>query len=282
MHTLLAEVDQFAVGPVAGVLAGQHGDGRRHDRQADVRQVGARSWHQAAQRLRCLDAAFPHVQMRVGAIADVGVHQLDVGRRHIGVQIVGRDDRHLIADHAADHGQQRALGIVVVHGQSSAVQHAVNAVEFAGCAQVGLPLRHHAVEEFLRHRPVRLGHRQQTGFRLPGAGRVHVGDEAGHLPQHHRRGRPCIGQHGVAAEQGPRAKVGFEGDRREAIAFDGKPQQGNARAGHAAIPICSAIRPWLSTRCRSSPARWFHPAGSSPAASNCPKPATTWADVGST
>ena len=39
-HALLAEIDHLAVRPLVRVLAGQHADGRRHDRQADAREIG--------------------------------------------------------------------------------------------------------------------------------------------------------------------------------------------------------------------------------------------------
>ena len=53
-HALLAEIDHLAVRPLVRVLAGQHADGGRHDRQADAREVGLRARQQPAQHLRRL------------------------------------------------------------------------------------------------------------------------------------------------------------------------------------------------------------------------------------
>ena len=110
------------------------------------------------------------------------------------------DDRHLWADDAADQTEQRALGVVVLGGEAGAVQHEIDAVEPAGPGQASLPLLHQAVEEALVDRAVRFGHRQQDWHRLPGAGRIHGGDEAGHLAQHARGGRSGLGDHVGAAE----------------------------------------------------------------------------------
>ena len=45
-----------------------------------------------------------------------------------------------------------------------------------------------------------------------------------------------------AAQQGARGEVGLGRDRGEAIAFDGKAQQGNTRRHHKVTPSNSAIR----------------------------------------
>ncbi len=99
-----------------------------------------------------------------------------------------------------------------------------------------LPFRHHAVEERLLHRAVRLGHRQQERHRLPGAGGVHVGDEAGQFAQHARRGGARVGQHRVAAQQRAAGEVRLRRDRGEAVALDGEAQQGDARTAHSVTP----------------------------------------------
>ena len=222
--------------------------------------------------------------MRIGAIADIRVHQIDIGVGHIGVQVVGRDDRDVLADDLADHRQQGALGVVIVHGQARAVQHAIHPVERTGGAQVLLPLRHHPVEEFLRHRPVRLGHREQAGHRVPRPGRVHFGHEARHFTQHHGRGGAGIREHDGTAKQRAGLKVGLIGDRRETVAFDRESQKGDARVarGHATIPMSPAIRPVALRPLPVSTSTVVSFAPIVPLSNNIPNPATTWADVGST
>ena len=167
--------------------------------------------------------------MWVGAVADVGVHKFDVGVRDVGVQVVAGDHRHVVADDAAHQGEQRAFGIVVVRREPCAMQHAIDAVERPGVAQAVLPFRHHAIEERLLHRAVRLGHRQQERHRFPGAGGIHVGDEAGQFAQHVGSGRARVRHHRVAAQQGARGEVLLRRGGGEAVALDGEAQQCDAR-----------------------------------------------------
>jgi hypothetical protein len=104
-HALLAEVDQFAVWPVGGVLAGQLGHRRRHDRQPDAGQEGTRAVEQPTQQGGRLGAALAHVEMRVGAVADEAVQQRDIGIGDIGMQVEAGDHGRVVADDAADQGQ---------------------------------------------------------------------------------------------------------------------------------------------------------------------------------
>ncbi len=87
----LAELDHLGIG--AG--GGQHRHRRRHDRQAQAHPLGPGAGEQFAQRRRRLGAALAHVEMRVGAVADKGVDQIDHAVGDIGVEVEGRDDRHV-------------------------------------------------------------------------------------------------------------------------------------------------------------------------------------------
>ena len=66
-----------------------------------------------------------------------------------------------VADDAADQAQQRSFGVVICRRQAGAVQHAIDAVQLAGGAQAGFPLRHQVVEKRLLHRAIWLGHGEQ-------------------------------------------------------------------------------------------------------------------------
>ena len=146
--------------------------------------MGLRPRQQATQDLRRFRAAFAHIQMRVGAVADKGVQQVDIRLRHIRVQIVAGDNRHGIPDDPSDQGEHGAFRIMVIGREAGAMQHAIDAVDRASRSQVGFPPLQQPVEERLLHRAVRFGHGQQRGQRFPGTGRIHVGDETRQLPQH--------------------------------------------------------------------------------------------------
>jgi len=221
-HALLAEVDQFAVRAVGSVLAGQLRHRRRHDRQADAGQESRRAGQQTAQQHGRLGAAFAHVEMGVGAVADEPVQQGDIGVRHIGMQVERGDDRNLRADDAANQAKQRALRIMVPGRQSGAVQHEVDSVQAAGLRQVGLPALHQPIEKLLLHRPVRLGHCQKAGHRLPRAGRIHRSQKAWEFTQHAWCRRSRLGQQRRAADQGAGLEIGLRRDRGEPVAFDGE------------------------------------------------------------
>ena len=279
---LAAEIDQFAVGAVVRVLSGQHRDRWRHDRQAHMGDMGSYAGEQFAHHLRRLGAALAHVHVRVGAIADIGVDGVDIRRRDIGVQIVGGDDLAVGSDEAAHHRQDRAFGVVVLGGQSGAVHDAIDAVQFAGVAQLAFPLRHHASEEGVLHRPVRLGHRQQAGDCLPGAGRIHVRNEPRHLAEHARRGGTCIVQHRLAGEQRLGGEIRLVYDGGEAVAFDGEAQQGDARFAHSCTPSNSAMRGVAFRPVPVSTSTVVWSGVIAPEASSRAKAADTWAQVGST
>ena len=170
--------------------------------------------------------------MRVGAVTDKAVHQIDVGGGDVGVQVVAGDDRHVRTDNAAYQRQDAAFRVMIIGGEPGAVQHAVHAVKPSCRAQPAVPFRHHPIEEHLLDRAVRLRHRQQDRHRLPGAVGIHVGDEAGQFAQHVRCGRPSIVHHRIAAHQRASGEVGLRRNRREAVALDGKAQQRDARPGH--------------------------------------------------
>ena len=241
-HAALAEVDEFPIRAIGRIRTGQHRNGWRDDRQPDISEKRFRAADQPSHDLCGLGATRTHVEMRVGAVADKGVHQFHIGGGHVGMQVVAGDDRDVVAPDAADHGQQRALGVVVLGGQAGAVQHAVDAIECAALGQISLPIFHQALEETRIHRAIGFCHRQQARHWLPGAGGVHVGDETGQLAEHRGGGKAGVGEHGGAAHEGAGLEVLLGGDRCEAVALDGKAQERDARRGHNANSNNSAIR----------------------------------------
>ena len=179
------------------------------------------------------------------------------------MQVVGGDDRHVRARRCARTSASSVpSGSWSSRRQAGAVQHADRRRRAVPPrADPASHCRHHAIEERLLHRPVRLRHRQQDRHRLPRARRVHVGDEAGQFAQHARRGRPRFGQHRVAA--------------RSACARRNRPRSRSAQSGctrwkspaaRCVAPVTarppaaprSAALP--SARCRSAPAPWSAPA----------------------
>ena len=185
---------------------------------------------QVAQHGGRLGAALAHVEMRVGAVADEGVDQIDHAVRDIGVQVVGRDDRHVRPDDPAHPLEQHALGIVLLGRQRRAVGADIDAVDRQRRVQPAL----HRVEQFLEEvvldRPVRLGHRQRDADRLPRPGRVHRRDKARRLGQH-RRGRAArLADDGVAFEIGAGEEMRLRRRRRELVALDREAEEGDAGA----------------------------------------------------
>ena len=120
----------------------------------------------------------------------------------------------------------------------------IDAVQLAGRGEILFPAPHQAVEKRLLHRSVRFGHRQQARHRFPGTRFVHRGHEARQFAEHARRHGAGFDDQLRTADQGAGSKIGFAGDRREAIALDGEAENGDTRSmgGHSAIPISSAIR----------------------------------------
>jgi hypothetical protein len=119
------------------------------------------------------------------------------------------------------------------------MQDEIHPIESAGGAQPVLPALHQLHEEPMLDRTAGFGHRQQDRHRLPGAGGVHVGDEAREFTQHVGRGRAGVFDHGRPLDQGAAMEIGCRGDRGEAVALDREAQEGNARAGHGVNPSLS-------------------------------------------
>jgi hypothetical protein len=202
---------------------------------------------QAAQEGGAFRAALAHVEVGVGAVADEGVDERDVGVGHVGVEVAGADEGQL-AEFGADEGLQGAFGVVEGGGQAGAVEDGVDAVHVsAQGAEAVAPLVHHGLEQGVVHRAVRLGHGEHEGARLPGAGGVHGGNEAGHFAQRLGGRAAGVGDDGLAAQPAALGEILRRGDGGEAVALDGETEQGHARARagkrlgvHASTPSSSA------------------------------------------
>ena len=168
--------------------------------------------------------------MRVRAVADKGVDRIDHAVRHVGVQVEGRDDRHVRPDDAAHQFEQHAFRIVLLGRHRRAVGADIDAVERQRRGQPALDRGEQFLEEVVLDRPVRLAHRQRDADRLPRPGRVHRRDKARRLGQH-RRGRAArLGEDGVALEIGAGEKMRLDRRRRELVALDREAEDGDAGA----------------------------------------------------
>ena len=128
--------------------------------------------------------------------------------------------------------------------EAGAMQHAIDAVERARAAR--RPCSHSAImrsKNGLLHRAVRLGHRQQERHRLPGAGGVHVGDEAGQFAQHARGGgarhRSASPRRAAACARRSRARVAAGAKRLHSME---KPSSAMRGSGHAPPPLAGGGR----------------------------------------
>ena len=231
----LAEIDHLGIRP----LRGEHGDGGCHDRQAAMRADETLALQQPQHEVGALRTARPHVDMRVGPIADEGVVERHVFGRDVAVQIVAAHEGDF-TEYLAHLRLQGAFRVQQFGGQAGAVQHGVATVAItAQRLQPGAPFGHETGENGVLHRPIRLGHGQHDGVRLPRAGLVHGGDEARHFAECGGRGGAGVVHQVVAAEQAAGFEVVQCGRRRPAVALDGKAQQGDARA-HIETPSNSA------------------------------------------
>jgi len=198
------------------------------------------------------------------------------------MKVVGRDDRNRIANDAADQGQQGPFRIMVVLRQSGAVQDTIDTIQRPGGAQTGFAPGHELVEERLVHRSVGFRHGEQNWHRRPRPCLVHVRDEAWELTQHMGRIGTGVRHHRFTRQQGAGRKIGLHRDGREAIALDGKTQQGDPWSGQRRTPSKSAI---LGVAFRPLPVSTSTVVCSGvivPEASSLASAAATWADVGST
>ncbi len=177
--------------------------------------------------------------MRVGAVADKGIDQLDHAVGDIGVQIKARDDRHVRADDTPHGLEEDALGVVLRRRQRRAMRADIDAVE----RRCGLEPARDGVEELgeksVLDRAVGFAHRQRNADRLPGPRRIHRRDKTRRLRQHRRGGSACLREDVVALEVGAGQKMRLRRRRREFVALDREAENGDTRAsglGHGGRP----------------------------------------------
>ncbi len=173
--------------------------------------------------------------MRVGAIADKGIDQIDHAVRDVGVQVEGGDDRDLRPDDPAHQLEQRAFRVVVLGGQRRAMGAEIDAVERQRCGEPPLDGAEQFGEKTVLDRTVGLAHRQRDADRLPRSARIHRGDEARRFRQHRRRRAARFGQDVLAFEIGAGEEMRLARRRREFVALDREAEKGDPgrdRGGH--------------------------------------------------
>ena len=232
---VLPETDDVGI----GARGGQQGHRRRNDRQSDQRALGLDPGQHLPHRGGGLLAALAHVEMRVGAIADKRVDQIDHAVGHVGVQVEGRGDRHVGADDLPHHREQCALRVVVLGGHRGAVGADVDRIDRQGGGQPGAD----RVEQFDEEG---VADRQPFGSVIASAMPIGVHGPAlsiaatkpGVSGQHRRRHAPRLAHDVVALEIGAGEKMRLGRGRGEPVALDRKPHQGDARRGSAwrAVP----------------------------------------------
>jgi hypothetical protein len=85
--------------------------------------------HEASQDRGRLLGALGHIDVRIGVVADQHVSELDHPRRDVGVQVEGRDHRHIGTDDPAHGLQDVPVSIVIDLGDHGAVQGEEDPVE---------------------------------------------------------------------------------------------------------------------------------------------------------
>ena len=107
--------------------------------------------------LRRFDASFADIGVRVLEIADEDREIVGHPARDIGVQVEGRDHRHVRPDDATNYLEQVPVGIVAAFGQGSAMAGDKHTVDRQGGPQAGGDLGQEAPEEALLDGTTRLG-----------------------------------------------------------------------------------------------------------------------------
>ena len=186
---------------------------------------------QLAHRQRRLLAALAHVHVRVGAISDEEIDALHHALGDVAVQVEGGGDGDIRSHRLAHHGEEGAVGIVILGGEAGAVGADVDAVQGLRRLQSRAPFPHQALEECVHHGAVRLRLGEADWHRRPGTAAIHGGDKARQLRREARRGgarlRQQLGPRGIGA----RGEIRLDGRRRELVALDGEAEEGDARRG---------------------------------------------------
>ena len=101
-------------------------------------------------------------------------------------------------DGRADHGEERAVGVVVLGGEAGAVLADIDAVERRRRGEAAPHSLEHRAEEAVLDRPIGLGDGKEDRRRGPGPCFIHGGDEARRLGQHARARRARLADQRLA------------------------------------------------------------------------------------
>ncbi|CAM3836466.1 hypothetical protein BOFL111202_25710 [Bordetella flabilis] len=233
---------------------------RRRQRQPDVRGGRLHPAEHLVQQVGRLRRALALVHMRIGAIADQRVQRLHRARRHIRVQVMRGDDRHVRAHHPPQHLHQYRFRIVLAFGAGRPVVRHIDRVH----RQRRLQARAHLVQEFPPYvrarRTAGWGAHHDQRHRLPRAARIHALVEP----------RQFAGQMAYLARQlgnalalfpALRAEIRLHGQRREGVRFEMEAQDGNpwiidGHRGSSFTPCARCRTAAVAAGSPSIPSRW--------------------------
>ena len=198
-------------------------------------------------------AGLGHVDVRVGAVGDQAIRQLQHALGHVGVQVQAGDNGCLGANHGADAGDQLTFAVVGVFGHGRAVQIEVHPVQALhhGRTNVFDDGRTNALKRVLGHVRRGRGTGPGRGHQLPAFAPRRV-DEAARRDVHARhlldQGLTAhIGRKGLAALKGrPIGQAGCKGVGLVLVTSDQDTGHGGTcsgfNSGHSSCAIAVQLQ----------------------------------------
>ena len=167
--------------------------------------------------------------MRVGAIADEGIHRANQLFADIAMKIMGANDRHHRPHNGAQHRRHGAITILIAGCAARAMIGDIDTIQGQSRRQTGAHFIKRIIEQALINGAARRCGHYQNRNRHPGPGFIHAlvetrnlgGQMADRLPREPRYRLPPF--EALAGE------IFLHRNRCEGICFQMQPQNGNAR-----------------------------------------------------
>ena len=167
--------------------------------------------------------------MRVGAIADKGIHRADQLFADIAMKVMGAQDRHHRSHNGAQHRRHGAITILIACRATRAMIGDIDTIQGQSRRQAGAHFIQRVVEQALINGAARRCSHFQNRHRHPGPGFIHTLVETRNLGGQMADRLPREPRYRLTPFQALAGEIFLDRDWREGICFQMQPQNGNAR-----------------------------------------------------
>ena len=167
--------------------------------------------------------------MRVGAIADKGVHRADQLFADIAMKVMGAQDRHHRPHDGAQHRRHGAITILITCRAARAMIGNIDTIQGQSRRQTGAHFIKRIIEQALIDGAPWRGRHYQNRNRHPGPGFIHALIETRNFRRQMADRLTREPRYRFPPFQALAREIFLDRDWRKGICFQMQPQNGNAR-----------------------------------------------------